>query len=459
MNPISIPANPAPGESCVGKGGRHAYARHAFYDWCGDRNGPLSPAEWNDFLAFQQEARCDLGACSLIERLLPHVSEQWGADAASLAMGALRAARCAPLCTPATDWDRAEVAIGRLSVEWQGSYRTVLLRSREAAGRPINPAGAVLSAATLRSTAYTLSAWHAWCDKAGRSFAPSAGGFEEWANYMKARGHTPRAIAGQLRAALIGLRLVCPDAEFRGAVWVTSDWSDQACLVPPPTKQAAGVVPATEIFALGRQLVDEAHARPLRNITALCAYRDGLLLMIATALPQRARALSNLDSASTFRLLEKPLIRVDLPGRILKRREGRKRLPGYHATLENPALWEAYDRYLRHYRPLFDEGTHLWPSARRRGKALDPQRLSEIGAGLTEEHLGTHVSIHRLRDAVATEACEDMPEGGKIAPTLLGHADPRVTDRHYDHSAGVAAARSLAAALPKSARRRPSLLD
>ncbi len=450
--------NPTGNSGAVGEG-PHAYARRAFSDWRGGRNGPPSPADWEDFLALQREARGDDAAFSLVERLLPHVTVRWGADAAGVATRALRAARCALTCATATDWGRAEVAIARLPAEWQEPYRTVLLRSREAAGRPINPAGPVLSAATLRSTAYTLSAWRAWCDKAERSFSPSAGGFEDWANDMKALGHTPGAIAGQLRAALIGLRLVCPDADFRGAVWVASDWSDEACLVPPPTKPAAGVVPATEIFALGRRLVVEADAWPLRNITTACAYRDGLLLMVATALPQRARALSRLDSASTFRLLKQQIIRVDLPGRVLKRREGRKRLPGYHATLENPVLWEACDRYLRHYRPLFDEGSHLWPSTRRRGKALDPQRLSEIVAGLTQEHLGTHVSIHRLRDAVATEACEDMPEGGRIAPTLLGHADPRVTDRHYDHSAGVSAARDLAAVLPKAARRRPSLLD
>lgn len=455
---MNLTGNPT-GGSGVGGDGPHAYARRALYEWCGGGNGPLSPAEWDDFLAFQQEARGDAAAFSLVDRLLPHVTERWGADAARVAMRALRAARCAPPCAPMTDWDRAEVAIARLPVEWQGPYRTVLLRSKKAAGRPINSAGAVLSAATLRGTAYTLMAWRVWCDKAGRSFIPSAGGFEEWANHKKTSGHTPRTIGSQLRAALVGLNLVCPDAEFRGAAWVASDWSDEARLAPPPTKQAAGIVAATEVFALGRRLIAEADAQPLDNIATACAYRDGLLLMVATALPQRVRALSFLDSASTFRLLEQQLIRVDLPGRVLKRREGRKRLPGFHATLENPVLWKACDRYLRRYRPLFDDGTHLWPSSRRRGKALDPQRLSEIVAGVTEEHLGTHVPIHRLRDAVATEACEDMPEGGRIAPILLGHADPRVTSRHYDHSTGVSAARALAAALPKAARRRPSLLD
>jgi hypothetical protein len=258
---------------------------------------------------------------------------------------------------------------------------------------------------------------------------------------------------------MMGLKMVFPQANFDGATWVAYDWSDAARLVAPPTKHAAGVVPATDIFKLGRQLIAGLDTQPLNKITAAGVYRDGLLLMIAAGLPQRARALSHLDSATNFRLLDWPLIRIDLPGRVLKRRRSNMTPRGYHATLDNNILWEACDTYLRDYRPLLDDGTHLWPSLRRRGKSLDPQRLSEIIARLTKKHLGTHVSIHRVRDAVATEVCEHVPKGGQIASRLLDHSDPRIAGRHYDHSTGVIVSRDLASVLSKGARKRPSLRD
>lgn len=453
QGPSGDPARPPEGR------GPDAYAWDALVEWRGDRTDPPAPAEWEEFLTTLREERGDPSAFRLIERLLPGVTERWGTETAGAAGQALRGARSRPLGPQRTDWDRAEVAIAGLPDDWQDPFRVCLDRSREAAGRPVAPKGVVLSAASLRSTAYVLQAWHAWCGEAGVPTTPSALGFETWAREMEAAGHTPITIAGRLRATLMGMRLVTPDAAFDGAAWVASDWSDAARLVPPPTKCAAAIPPATEVFELGRRLVAEADAAPRRRITEATACRDGLLLMIAAALPQRARALSHLASASTIRLLDRPLIRVELPGLVLKRREGRKRLPGYHATLNNPVLWDALDAYLRRHRPHFDDGTHLWPSSRRRGKALDPQRLSEIVAALTERHLNIRVCIHRMRDAVATEASEEMPEGGRIAPRVLGHVDGRVTTRHYDHSTGIAAARGLAAALPRTTRRRPSLSD
>jgi hypothetical protein len=427
-------------------------------EWRGKKLGPPSPAEWDEFLDILLLIRGEAATFSLVDRLQSYLNDKWGCEAADAAIYAVRRRRCAPTFSSRTEWDRAEVAIASLPSEWRGLFCDCLIRSRDGPRMSFTK-GIVYSAATLRGTAYTLSAWYVWCRASGRPLEPSAIGLETWALAMQTQGRTPATIAGRLRTVMMGLKIVFPQATFDGAAWVACDWSDAARLIAPPTKYAAGVVPATNIFYLGQQLIAGLDAQLQSRITAAGAYRDGLLLMIAAALPQRARALSYLDSATTFRLLEWPLIRIDLPGRVLKRRRSNMIPRGYHATLDNNILWEACDTYLHDHRPLLDDGTHFWPSLRRRGKSLDPQRLSEIIAQLTKKHLGTHICIHRVRDAVATEVCEHVPSGGQIASRLLDHSDPRIVSKHYDHSAGVIVSRDLASVLSAGARKRPSLLD
>lgn len=438
----------------------HEYAFLAFIEWRGEKLGPPSPAEWDEFLDSLLQTRGEASAFSLVKRLQPYLSDMWGYEVVNDLVYAARLRQCKPQFVSRTEWDKIDLAIERLQLpdDWREQLRICLKRSRDVTKTPLTR-DIVYSAATLRGTVYTLSKWYRWCCASGRSLEPSAIALESWAQSMKTRGLTPSTIGGRLRMVIMGLKIVFPQTNFDGAAWVTSDWSAASRLVAPPTKHAAGVVPATDIFNLGRQLIAGINTQCLNRITAATAYRDGLLLMIAAALPQRARALSYLDSATTFRLLEWPLIRIDLPGRLLKRRHGKDNSRGYHATLDNSLLWEACAIYFRDHRPLLDDGTHLWSSLRRRGKSLDPQRLSGIIAHLTKKHLGIHVSIHRVRDAVATEVCEHVPSGGQIASRLLDHNDPRIVGRHYDHSTGVVVAREWAAAMSIDARKRPSLFD
>ncbi|SFQ12375.1 hypothetical protein [Tranquillimonas alkanivorans] len=444
------------------KQGAPADAARALAQWSGAARTALSPADWRDFLDWLRTERGDAAAWRLADRLAPLVLARWGRETATGLAIALREARCSEAGPARTAWDGAKTAISGLPDDWQAPLLAVLERSRAAEGHLVRPgSGALLSAATLRGVGYSLQAWHRYCAGRGSASRPTATGFETWAADMEKDGRALRTISGGLCDVLIGWRLITPGDDLRAAEWVSSDWTERAMQSAPPTKRAAGTVPATEIFRLGLRLFEEADAAPLPTPSAAAAARNALLLIVAAALPQRARALSHLDSALSFRLLEDPLIRVRLPGYALKRRETQKAMAraGFHATLENPALWDVVHRYLSVHRPLLDDGTGLWPSLRRRGKRLDPGRLGEIIGDLTEEHLKTRVSIHRVRDAVGTEATEELPQGGRIAPVLLGHRDPRTTARHYDHSEGLAATRAWAAVASRGLRQRPSLLD
>ena len=117
MNLIEIPDCLVPGEPRPGGDGPHVYAQRAFYHWCRGRNSPLSPAEWDDFLAFQQAARGEHAAFSIIERLLPHLTDRWGTDAASLASRAGDRQTWKP--------DLLHVARGKASCRKEGGERVV----------------------------------------------------------------------------------------------------------------------------------------------------------------------------------------------------------------------------------------------------------------------------------------------------------------------------------------------
>ena len=91
-----------------------------------------------------------------------------------------------------------------------------------------------------------------------------------------------------------------------------------------------------------------------------------------------------------------------------------------------------------------DGGNALFPSKQALGQPLVEKSLSRIVGRLTEEEFGTRVSLHRIRDNVATEAVEELKNGLAVAAGVLGHRDARTTARHYDRAQGRAAMSTVA---------------
>jgi hypothetical protein len=79
-----------------------------------------------------------------------------------------------------------------------------------------------------------------------------------------------------------------------------------------------------------------------------------------------------------------------------------------------------------------------------RNAAISPGQLNRLVGRLTEEHLEVWITIHRIRDNVATEASEDLRDGGYLAPALLDHQSAATTRASYDHAQGTAAVRDFA---------------
>jgi hypothetical protein len=368
-------------------------------------------------------------------------ARRWGAEPTALLGAVLRAARCAPTTPGLNEWERAERAIAGLPEAWRGSFAERLAASREPGRR--QGEDAPWSAAYLEAVAHALRRWDGFRAETGCAAEPTGVAFDAYAVQLTAGGCTARTVADYLRRVLVAFDMIAPGAATDGARYVADEWDRRARMQGSTTKTAAGILPASDIYDLGFELMKAGRVRPYWGTRAALEVRNGLLLATAASLPQRARALAALDFATTFRMLDWPLIEVRLPGAVLKMRQARKRRKAFHRILENGALWEAMDEYRRLVRPLLDEGTSVFPSGRNRGGSITEGQIGRLSRNLTEKHLGTSVSVHRVRDCVATEASEHMKNGAWLTPRLLDHRDRAVTEACYDHAKGLEATRAL----------------
>ncbi|CUH39040.1 hypothetical protein JSE7799_01759 [Jannaschia seosinensis] len=287
--------------------------------------------------------------------------------------------------------------------------------------------------------------WVAWCENSGHKITPTGATFHAYAGDLAREGVSTRSVSDYLGRIQSGYATAC-DPGFKSVACdhVISRLNARGKVEGRPTKTGEQLVGASTIFYLGEQIIEMARALGPRDLFAARDYRNGLLLMAAAAVPQRARALSHFDIGRTVILLERPYIHVSLPGSALKLREYEKEHAGYDRVLENPVLWDAVDEYWRIFRPLFDNGSALFPSLLDVGARVSAAQIGRLAGNLTQKHLRVRISVHRVRDNVATEASEELQAGGYIAPVLLDNRNPATTMASYDHAEGVRAARDHA---------------
>lgn len=126
-------------------------------------------------------------------------------------------------------------------------------------------------------------------------------------------------------------------------------------------------------------MIDDAHMRSMRGLYAAKGFRNGLMLAIGAALPERARALSYLAFERTLFLLEGGHIHVQLPASALKMLERLKlRSDGRDTVFRNQRLHTALLEYRTMYRPLFDDGDCLFPSMKSAGTAIAEGHIGKL---------------------------------------------------------------------------------
>ncbi|MFU8866156.1 MAG: hypothetical protein ACNA7O_19805 [Rhodobacterales bacterium] len=297
----------------------------------------------------------------------------------------------------------------------------------------------------LESVMRALLRWLVWCESLGHDSRPVGITFHAYACDLAEEGVSTRSASDYLGRIISGYATAC-DPGFTSVACdhVISRLNARGKVEGRPTKTGEQLVGASVIFDLGMEIIENAREQGPRGLFAARDYRNGLLLATAAAVPQRARALSHFSIGRTIMLLERPNLHVRLPGSALKLRESEKQQGGYDRVLANSVLWDAIDEYSRVFRPLFDDGSAMFPSLLEVGAKISARQLGCLVGNLTQKHLGVRVSVHRVRDNVATEASEELRGGGYIAPVLLDNRSAATTMASYDHAQGVRAARDHA---------------
>ncbi|TMV14587.1 hypothetical protein [Arenibacterium halophilum] len=409
-----------------------------FSHWRGRERSLCEPPvreELQGYLADNSETRGPHVAVGQLFYIQAAAPVLWGMPFAALIARLIRSHRCEPKNSVLPQAERVRRLISRLPDE---HHKGLLLKMGTDLGGTKN----VWSLSYLEAVSISLLRWTRWCESLGHSVEPTGTTFWQYAGDLEEDGVSARSITDYLVRIMAGYRAsYTPGFTSTACDHVTSLHRARAKRAGSPTKTRAQLVGASTIYDLGCDLIEGARARGPRGLHQARDYRNGLLLMLAAAVPQRARAMSHFDIGQTVILLDHPHIRIRLPGSALKLREHKKGRGGYDRVIENSDLWNAIDGYQRTYRPFFDDGTMMFPSLLDIGSAISSKQIGVLTGNLTERHLGVRVSVHRVRDNVATEASEELQSGGYIAPALLDHKSATTTMASYDHAQGVRAAR------------------
>lgn len=120
------------------------------------------------------------------------------------------------------------------------------------------------------------------------------------------------------------------------------------------------------------------------------------------------------------------------------------------------------ETYLTEHRPLLLQGKdddHLWIT--QYGQPMTNKSAHSAITKTTESAFGTPINPHLFRDCAATFVAVNDPKHVGIAAPILGHTDPRTTERHYIQANALEAGRrlrqsvdTLRKALPEQTARR-----
>jgi len=228
--------------------------------------------------------------------------------------------------------------------------------------------------------------------------------------------------------------LLTPTADFS---WLAEIEKDIA-LMMEPRSNFNRLVFTGRLVEAGLTLVAEAQFANSELIRAH-GVRNGLMIALLALCPIRIKNFSALEIGRTFREVHGSWW-IALPSSSTKsRRPDERRVP----ELLNPYI----DIYLNQSRPLLigsEPSTNaLWISSTT-GRAMTTKNLGTLVSKITLETLGVDVSPHLFRTAAASTATAYGGNTPHLASALLSHADPRVTEEHYNRASSVSASKIYA---------------
>jgi len=229
--------------------------------------------------------------------------------------------------------------------------------------------------------------------------------------------------------------LMAPNADF---AWLAEIEKDLA-LVMEPRSKFDRLVLSGRLVEAGLTLVAEAQRFATTDIGRAQGIRNGLLIAVLAFCPIRIKNYAALEIGKTFKEIDGSWW-ITLPRNTTKtRRPDERRV--------HPVLNDYIDVYLNESRPLLSGSKSttdaLWISSTT-GRAITTKNLGTLISKITFETLGVDVSPHLFRAAAASTAAAYGGNTPHLASALLNHADPRVTEEHYNRASSMSASKIYA---------------
>lgn len=198
--------------------------------------------------------------------------------------------------------------------------------------------------------------------------------------------------------------------------------------------------PAPEILAWAISRMREIETDPPKRFIAT-HYRDALMIGLLISCP--TMRLRNLASIEIGRHLVERSDGWELrfPAAEMKARKA--------VEMRVPEVLNAFlGHYLEDYRStLLDSSVseRLWIT--QHGKPMSNRMVFERVSIVTERAFGMPINPHLFRDCAVTYVALNDPKHIGIAAPILGHTDPRTTERHYIQAQQIAAGTKLQSSL------------
>lgn len=254
---------------------------------------------------------------------------------------------------------------------------------------------------------------------------------------------SPVTVAGRITDLHEALRVMEPGARFpflTRAMHVL-----QARAGPARNKRSRYVHPA-RVFRSALQLLERIEHQPCaREVWRSGRFRDALMIAMLAAWSVRRRNFCAI-------VIGKHLLRVGDRYVLRFEAEETKNHRPLEATL-SAALTPYIDRYLVVHRPRLLAGrasNRFWIS----NLGTDMAEISIYFRirEVTRREFGVALNMHAFRDGPPTALATDDPVHVGAAMPILGHADPRIAEKHYNQARAVEAARRYQASLQELRR-------
>jgi integrase len=247
-------------------------------------------------------------------------------------------------------------------------------------------------------------------------------------------GHASTSLAATLHGVYEAMRVMHPEADLsqlREAVGALKANAKPRPKLPRMADHRA-------LIELGEALIAHGAVRPDRDhMLSALAIRDGCMILFEVACPLRRGNFEKLRLGET-------LLRDEIGYRVAFDASAMKNHRPFEADLSDwltPHLdlyCETARETLRRRSDAPDTG-RLWLGAEGEpmtGKAISRKLRQCIG-----RHLGCAMSLHLFRDGAATTLAVQASADIAAAGDLLGHTDPRTSERYYNQARGVDASR------------------